>query len=345
LNTTKFFLLVASLLAALPSTCSAVRADTAAEFALHDGDRVVMYGDSITDQRLYTQFTETYVTTRFPSLKIDWTDSGWGGDRVGGGGGGPIDVRIKRDIEPYNPTMVTIMLAMNDGGYKPFDQPTFDVYSKGYAHIVDTLRKDIPGVHITLIQPSPYDDVTRAPKFDGGYNAVLVKYGASLPALAKPGDYVADFNSPMVAMLQKANSADAAAAATIIPDRVHPSPSGHLVMAESLLKAWNAPSLVTAVTLDAAGKSVTQSANATVTNPKFVAIEAVVNGIEVTPANATVTNPKFVASIEWDELDSALPFPIDATAPTTALVLKSSDLLDALDQETLKVTGLTAAKY
>ena len=35
-------------------------------FYLKDGDRVVFYGDSITDQRLYTTFTETFVVTRFP---------------------------------------------------------------------------------------------------------------------------------------------------------------------------------------------------------------------------------------------------------------------------------------
>jgi len=34
-----------------------------AELCLKDGDRVVFYGDSITDQRLYTQFTETFVHT------------------------------------------------------------------------------------------------------------------------------------------------------------------------------------------------------------------------------------------------------------------------------------------
>src|SRR5260370_42290350 len=30
-------------------------------FYLHDGDTVIFYGDSITDQRLYTTFTETFV--------------------------------------------------------------------------------------------------------------------------------------------------------------------------------------------------------------------------------------------------------------------------------------------
>ena len=38
----------------------------AQDFHLKNGDRVVFFGDSITDQRLYTTFTETFVLTRFP---------------------------------------------------------------------------------------------------------------------------------------------------------------------------------------------------------------------------------------------------------------------------------------
>src|SRR5687767_15790400 len=102
----------------------------AGDFALKDGDRVVFYGDSITDQRLYTTFTETYVVTRFPKLDVTFIHSGWGGDRVGGGGGGPIDVRLRRDVFAYKPTVMTIMLGMNDGSYKAFDEKIFDTYAK-----------------------------------------------------------------------------------------------------------------------------------------------------------------------------------------------------------------------
>src|SRR6266704_7220753 len=77
----------------------------AESFALKDGDRVVFYGDSITDQRLYTTFAESYAITRFPNLKIRFVHSGWGGDRVTGGGGGPISVRLQRDVFPYKPTV------------------------------------------------------------------------------------------------------------------------------------------------------------------------------------------------------------------------------------------------
>src|SRR5947208_5528228 len=136
-------------------------------FALRDGDRVVCYGDSITDQRLYTAFVEDYVVTRFPRMNVRFVHSGWGGDRVTGGGGGPIDLRLERDVIAYKPTVMTIMLGMNDASYRAFDQGIFDTYSKGYQHIIETVKKALPGIRITVVQPSPYDDVTRAPNFEG----------------------------------------------------------------------------------------------------------------------------------------------------------------------------------
>ncbi|MFL6466085.1 MAG: GDSL family lipase, partial [Bryobacteraceae bacterium] len=54
--------------------CSALGADS---FYLKNGDRVVFYGDSITDQRLYTTFVEDYVVTRFPRRNIRFVHSGW----------------------------------------------------------------------------------------------------------------------------------------------------------------------------------------------------------------------------------------------------------------------------
>jgi lysophospholipase L1-like esterase len=41
--------------------------------------------------------------------------------RITGGGGGRIDNRLERDVLAYKPTVMTVMLGMNDGNYKPFD--------------------------------------------------------------------------------------------------------------------------------------------------------------------------------------------------------------------------------
>jgi lysophospholipase L1-like esterase len=97
----------------------------AGNFYLHDGDTVVFYGDSITNQRLYTVFTEAFVLTRFPGMRVRFIHSGWSGDRVSGGGSGPVDVRLDRDVFAYQPTAITIMLGMNDGEYRPFDASIF----------------------------------------------------------------------------------------------------------------------------------------------------------------------------------------------------------------------------
>jgi len=303
----------------------ALAAGTAAAqegFALHDGDRVVFFGDSITDQRLYTTFAETYVVTRFPGLNVTFVHSGWGGDRVSGGGGGPMDVRIWRDVLPYNPTVLTIMLGMNDGRYRAFDQQLFDEFSTGYKHIVDTVKRQVPGIRMTLIQPSPYDDVTRPPLFEGGYNGVLLRYSEFLKQLAadqKVG--LADLNTSVVAALGKASATDATAAARLIPDRIHPIAAIHLVMAEALLKAWNAPAVVTDVEIDAGRKE------------------------PVRQQHTHVADLHSGKGLSWVQTDDALPMPIDMRDANVALAIRSSDFVEALNQQPLKVRGLTAGRY
>jgi lysophospholipase L1-like esterase len=296
-------------------------------FYLKDGDRVVFYGDSITDQRLYTLFTEAYVVTRFPEMKVDFIHSGWGGDRVTGGGGGPIDVRLDRDVIAYKPTVVTIMLGMNDASYRAFDQKIYDTYAKGYRHIVERLKSELPGVRLTLIRPSPYDDVTRPPNFPGGYNEVLIRYGDFVEALAKEtGSTVADLNGPVVDATRRALATDPALAPKLNPDRVHPDKSGQLLMAAALLKAWHAPALVSEVAIDAGG----ESSPARLVEAKNSKVETVTSGD---------------GKITWTETDAALPLPINTADNATKLALRSSSVIEDLDREILKVTNLAKARY
>ncbi|MGH9454219.1 MAG: SGNH/GDSL hydrolase family protein, partial [Terriglobia bacterium] len=308
---------------------SLVRTAAAASgnFYLHSGDRVVFYGDSITDQRLYTSFIETYVITRFPRLKVSFVNSGWGGDTVGGGGGGPIDVRLSRDVSSFHPTVMTIMLGMNDGGYEPFNQKKFDTFSTGYQHIVDSVKKALPGIRITAIEPSPFDDVTSPATLFGkplvAYNEVLIRYGQFVQALGKKdGLEVADFNAPVVNVLKKAMALDPPLARKIIPDRIHPAPAGHMVMAEALLKAWGAPSTVTAVVIDAGNQRVEEEQNTRVEH-------LAQNGV----------------ALSWTQMDGSLPMPVDQKNPLVKLVLRSSDFVKALDQEELSVKRLSAPSY
>ncbi|HWA82361.1 MAG TPA: SGNH/GDSL hydrolase family protein, partial [Fimbriimonadaceae bacterium] len=217
-------------------------------FALSDGDRVLFYGDSITDNQYYPQFVENYVVTRFPNIRVTFMNYGWSGDKVSGGGGGDIEKRLSRDVFPFHPTVVTIMLGMNDGGYRAWDDALANAYETGYQHILDALKAH-GKPRITLIKPSPYDDVT-APQTS--YNQVLIRYGDWLGGLApKVGASLADFNAPMNDLLTKAKDIDPEMAHKLIPDRIHPSAPAHVVMADALLKTWNAPSMVSATQIDA----------------------------------------------------------------------------------------------
>ena len=91
-------------IALISATMSSVNAQVApstvggAGFALRDGDRVTFYGDSITEQREYTEFVEEYLLTRFPDWKVTFHNAGVSGDKVSGGWAGPIDLRLDRGV-------------------------------------------------------------------------------------------------------------------------------------------------------------------------------------------------------------------------------------------------------
>jgi lysophospholipase L1-like esterase len=294
-------------------------------FYLHPNDRVVFYGDSITEQYRYGSFVETFVLTRYPDLNARFINSGWSGDWVVGGGGGKIDQRIARDVVAEKATVATFMVGMNDPAYQDFDTSFFDVYSKGYEHLLDTLQQALPNLRITLFQPSPFDDVTRPVQYalrDGGYNKVIIRYGQFVRQLAQQHNLpVIDMNAPLVAVLEKAHQIDPALTEKIIPDRIHPAAAGGLVMATEILKAWHASPVVSSVEIDASKGRLTRSENGRVTD------------LQKKPALA------------WTQVDGALPLPLDLKDEVVTLVLRASDVVETLDQEVLKITALADAKY
>ena len=292
-------------------------------FYLKNNDTVVFYGDSITEQNQYNQYVELYTVTRFPLMRVHFYGAGVGGDRVTGGGGGPIDERLARDVFPLKPTVVTVMLGMNDGSYQATTDEIQATYTKGYEHILDSIRSHAPDARITLLGPSPYDDVTRSAWFAGGYNGVMNHFGDLDRDLAhKFGQTFIDLNAPVVAALQKAQALDPKVAGLLLPDRVHPGEVAHWVMAEALLKGWNAPALVSSVTIDGHAGKVVDEQNAT-----------------VDPVN------RDNGALRWTETENALPLAFIRDNETQALLLDVSDIQQQLNQEPLRVTGLAAGTY
>ena len=293
------------------------------ELGLRDGDRVVFYGDSITEDGRYARAVEEYVATRFPEWTVSFHNAGVGGDTVAGGWAGTAAERLERDVIAHRPTVVTVMLGMNDGGYKPFDPALFDVYREGYRRIVSRLKEALPGVRLVLLQPSAYDDVSRAPSFPEGYNSVLTRYGAFVAGLAlEQGAATVDLNAPLVAGIERLNRTNPLLARQVVPDRVHPGAAGHLVMAGALLRHWGVPATVTWVGIDAKGSRLLRS-----------------DGTEVTGFAAK--GPY----LEWTQADRALPLPVSFADADVELAELAGAGLEALDQQKLEVSGLSAGRY
>ena len=297
----------------------------ASSFQIQDGGIVVFFGDSITEQKLYTSDIENYILTRFPNRHIRFINSGVGGDKVSGGWAGPVDLRLTRDVVAYRPTMITIMLGMNDGYYRPFDPGIEATYEDGLRHIIERLQTELPQAGLTLLKPSPFDDVTRPPDPEPGYNTTMLRFGDFVGKVAEEKHALAaDLNKPVVDALTAAKAANPDMAITLVRDRVHPSSGVHWLMAEAVLKSWNAPAVVTSARIDALHSKVVETVNTEVTQ-----LQHTKNGVS------------------WMQIDRALPLPLPpaATDPFVAIALQVSDLIQTLNQEILRVEGLADGPY
>jgi lysophospholipase L1-like esterase len=299
-------------LAALAGLCLTAPA-RAADFFFKDGDTVVMIGDSITEQHLYSNYVEMFTVTRFPKWKLTFRNTGIGGDRSPGGNG-----RFKRDVLSYSPTAMTVDFGMNDGGYKAFDKPGFDTYMKGLQGMADQAKA--AGIRAAWVTPQPLDsaDMGKTALNAPPYNQTLEKYSEGVKEIADKnnGLFVDQFH-PYLEVLDKARGAQEKYSRITAGDAVHPGPPGQVLMAAAILKGLNFPAQVSSVEIDAAAGKAAEK------NAKVSELKAKADGVT------------------FERLDDALPFfPPDASG-----ILKWSPILEDLNQFGLKVTGLKEGKY
>ncbi|MCU1286972.1 MAG: Lysophospholipase L1-like esterase [Acidobacteriales bacterium] len=239
-------LVIAAWILISASATSAQKAESSQkDFALKDGDRVVFFGDSITQQRLYTSYVQQFVLSRYPERKIVFINSGWGGDTVSANpcvpcaGVGAL-ARIDRDVIAHKPTVVTILFGMNDGLYKDFDPAVMNTYTDGMDQIIHILKTKAPHARIYLMTPTVFDGTRHGPTQSEKYNEVLDKYSEAVKEIAAREKLpVIDLHTATGSALMAAKQAQADY--TFEPDAVHPGPDGHAVMAAAIVRAWGAP--------------------------------------------------------------------------------------------------------
>ena len=284
----------------------------AEDFFFKDGDRVVMIGDSITEQHLYSNYVEMWTVTRFPKWKITFRNVGIGGDRSVGG-----NSRFARDVLLHKPTAMTVDFGMNDGSYREFSDQTFKPYMDGLQGMAD--QATAANIRTAWVTPQPLDNDEQGKTALTGYNQTLEKFSEGVRAISEKnsGKFVDQFH-PYLQVLDAARSKADKYNRITAGDAVHPGPPGQALMAASILKGMNFPSLVAAVEIDAKQNKVVSQENCTV------------EGLQAT-----------ATSVKFKKLDKALPFfPEDASS-----ILPWTPILDELNDYKIQVTGLAPGKY
>ena len=319
---------------------------------LKDQDVWVMAGDSITAQRLHTNYIEAFFRTRYPQLHLHFRNSGIGGNRTGN-----ILKRFDYDVAAWKPTIVSIELGMND-----VNGPV-EAYIGGSQELVGKIRA-LPAQPI-LISSSPVNDASKmnawkSPRcekihpftealaklaqdekvpFVDQYHPLIDLWGdnrlkgAEAAAKKAPVPPPAAPVAPVAPQTPPANGAAAAPATppappkappipeSLIPlggDAVHPGPVGQYTMAATILKGLKADGDVSSATLSADGKLV---------EAKRCAITDLV-----------LKDGK----LSFTRLDEAGPWPILPAARTAVQVLPET--LD-LSRYMLRITGLADGDY
>ncbi|MBM3965414.1 MAG: SGNH/GDSL hydrolase family protein [Planctomycetes bacterium] len=282
------------------------------EFFFKDGDRVVMIGDSITEQHLYSNYVEMWTVTRFPHWKITFRNVGIGGDRSVGG-----NSRFERDVLLHKPTAMTVDFGMNDGSYREFSEQTFKPYMDGLQGMADQAKA--ASIRTAWVTPQPLDNDEQGNTALTGYNQTLEKFSDGVKTIAtkNSGTFVDQFH-PYLSVLDSARSKGPKYNRITAGDAVHPGPPGQALMAASILKGMHFPSLVASLTVDAKQKKVVSQENCTV------------EGLEASEQKVWFT-----------KTDKALPFfPEDASS-----ILPWTSILDELNDYRLQVAGLAPGKY
>jgi lysophospholipase L1-like esterase len=305
-------------------------------FLLEDGDRIVFFGDSITQAGGYIADLETYLLTRFPRRAFAVFNRGLSSETISGTSEADhhprrpdAHKRFTRDVAAWRPTVVVACFGMNDGNYHPFEPGRFLLYQKGIQRLIDRTRMEA-GAKLVLASPPPFDAYRRSVgdphAIEYGYKFPAVDYDRTLEAYSRwlmtlagrdPMVTVVDVHSALAQHLAKRRAGQVSF--FLAGDAVHPGSTGHWLMAEALLLAWHAPAVVDEAAIDATEKG-----------PR--AIRGSIRDLERTDEGGI--------RFTWR---SGLPMAIDDAWDARSLELEQ--LSDRLNRYRLTIKGLEASKY
>jgi len=206
------------------------------------GQKLVMIGDSITDAgraqpiaeglfdplgRGYVTMVDALIHAAYPELKIRLINVGTSGNTVR-----DLKARWQRDVIDLKPDWVSVMIGTNDV-WRQFDLPKqteAHVYLEEYERTLGELvEKTLPALKGGMILLTPF---YIEPHRGDAMRATMDRYGATVRAMAaKHKTVFVDTQAAFDAVLEHCYPA------SLGWDRVHPSQTGHMILARAFLKA------------------------------------------------------------------------------------------------------------
>jgi lysophospholipase L1-like esterase len=218
---------------------------------LKKGHRVAIVGDSITEQKLYSKYIETYLTVCLSDLDLHVLQLGWSGETAPGFLG-----RMNNDLMPWKPDVVTTCYGMNDGRYTAYTDAIGKPYQTAMTEIVGRLKKS--GATVVVGGPGAVDvNFFRNPNTKPEvYNNNLSQLSGLAKKLAEAEGFPhADVFGAMMSAQEKAKASLGQSYDVCGKDGFHPGPNGHLLMAYAFLKAMGIDGQIGSITVDLKGKA------------------------------------------------------------------------------------------
>ncbi len=239
-----------------------VKAPVYNSLLLKKDDRLAIIGDSITEQKMYSRYIETYITVCLPELQVTARQYGWSGETAEG-----FKNRMENDCLRFKPTVATLCYGMNDHRYKPYDEKVAAWYRDNYATVAKNLKE--AGARVVLGSPGP---VGKMPHWVKSASGTVEDLNLNLCALRNIDIEIAqqldirfaDVFWPMYTNFWAAKERYGQDYEVPGKDGVHPGPAGQLLMAYAFLKALGCPGDIGTITIDAANNSATASQGHTI---------------------------------------------------------------------------------
>lgn len=212
--------------------------------------KVLILGNSITQNGKYVDFLEYYLRKNHPKAKLDIISIGLSSETASGDSEANhpfprpcIHTRLDAALQAIKPDLVLACYGMNDGIYSNLDQTRFEAYKGGILKL--KTKVEAQGASLILLTPTPFDPNSKKEKLsmDGEehsfytpyykYNDVLETYANWLINRKDDTVPVIDLHhyvSDKLADIKKTNTDS-----TFIPDAVHPNTTGHFYMAKKIL--------------------------------------------------------------------------------------------------------------